>query len=72
MVAHKDKDQPGRSEDDGSARGDTRSRLRRDVDRAEQTLDKLGDETLDDYERRRQRLSADLTDELPNDSPEPA
>jgi hypothetical protein len=47
-------------------------RLGRDAAEAEVTIDKLGDEALDEYERRRERLTADLTGELPDDIHEPA
>ena len=45
-------------------------RARREIEDAERAVDRVGDEALADYERRRERLADDLTGELPNDSPE--
>ena len=45
-------------------------RARREIEDAERAVDRVGDEALEDYERRRERLAEDLTGELPNDSPE--
>jgi hypothetical protein len=45
-------------------------RARREIEDAERAVDRVGDEALADYERRRERLAEDLTGELPNDSPE--
>jgi hypothetical protein len=51
------------------------SELRNDVDEAAHELDekvrRLGDETLADYERRRERLIRDIAGPLPEDTPEP-
>ena len=45
-------------------------RARREIEDAERAVDRVGDEALADYGRRRERLADDLTGELPNDSPE--
>ena len=46
-------------------------RARKAGTRRRTKVEKLADESLVDYERRRQRLENDLTGELPDDSPEP-
>jgi hypothetical protein len=46
-------------------------RLSKEATAAEREIDDLGDEVLADAERRKARLAADLTDPLPDDSPEP-
>ena len=48
------------------------ARLRREAARAKDSLEGLGERMLEDDDRHREQLAADLTGELPNDSPEPA
>jgi hypothetical protein len=54
----------------GAAAQTELDRARREIEDAERAVDRVGDEALADYERRRERLADDLTGELPNDSPE--
>ncbi len=46
-------------------------RARKAAKGIEKRVEKVGDESLADYERRRRRLESELTGELPDDSPEP-